>query len=81
MPSRTVVWTLAILAIVLVVVPLLGMLGITACCGSGMMDMGGMMRSSGNMMGMTAAGNLWMLTAAAVVVALIVVLVHGVTMV
>ena len=40
--SRTVVWTLAILAIVLVVVPLLVMLAMMACCGGGMMSMGGM---------------------------------------
>jgi hypothetical protein len=71
MPSRTVVWTLAILAIVLVVVPLLGMLG--------MMGMGGMMRGGGNMMGMTGAGIVWMLAGVAAIVALIVVLVRGVT--
>ena len=78
MPSRTVMWTLAILAIVLVVVPLLGMLGMMACCGGGMMGMGGMTRGGGSLMGMTA-GIVWMLAAAGVVVALIVVLVRGVT--
>ena len=41
--------------------------------------MGGMMRGGGHMMGMTAVGIVWMLAAAAVVVALIVVLVRGVT--
>ena len=63
MPSRTVVWTLAILAIVLVVVPLLGMM---ACCGGGMMGMGGMMRGGGNTLGMTAVGIVWMPAAVAV---------------
>ena len=43
-----------------------------------MLGMGGMMRGGGNM-GMTAAGIVWMLAAAAVMVALIVVLVRGVT--
>lgn len=73
MPSRAVIWTLAVLAVVLVVVPLLGMLGMTACCG-GMMGMGG------NMMGgMSAVGIVWMLLAAAVVIALVVVLIRGVS--
>lgn len=58
------------MAIVLVVVPLLGMLG--------MMGMGGMM-GGGNMMGMTAVGLIWMLLAAAVVVAMSVVPVRGVS--
>jgi hypothetical protein len=72
MPSRAVVWTLAILAIVLVVVlPLVGMLAMGTCCGG--MGMGG------GMMGMHAVGVLWMLLGAAVVVALIVVLVRGVS--
>ena len=70
---------LAILAIVLVVVPVLGMLGMMACCGGGMMGMGGMMRNGGNMMGMTAVGIVWMLAVALVVVALMVVLVRGIT--
>ena len=77
MPSRTVVWTLAILAIVLVVVPFVGMLGMMGV--SRTMSMGGMMRGGGNMIGMTAVGIVWMLAAAVVVVALIVVLVRGVT--
>jgi hypothetical protein len=47
MSNRAVVWTLAILAVVLVLIPLLSMLGMMACCG-GMM--GGMM-GSGGMMG------------------------------
>jgi hypothetical protein len=71
MPSRAVVWTLAILAIVLVVVPLVGMLAMGTCCGG--MGMGG------GMMGMHAVGVLWTLLGAAVVVALIVVLVRGVS--
>lgn len=33
MTSRAVVWTLAILAVVLVVIPLLSILGMMACCG------------------------------------------------
>jgi hypothetical protein len=64
---------LAILAIVLVVVPLLSMLGMMACCGGGMMNMGS------NMMGMSGLGIVWMLLAAAVVIALIVLVVRGVT--
>lgn len=79
MPSRTVIWILAILAIVLVVVPLLGMLGMMACCGGGMMGMGGMMGGGGNMMGMSAVGIIWMLLAATVAVALILVLVRSVS--
>jgi hypothetical protein len=76
MSNRAVVWALAILAIVLVVIPLLGMLARAACCGG--MGMGGMM-SAGNVMGMHAVGLIWLLLAAAVVVALIVVLVRGVS--
>jgi hypothetical protein len=77
MPTRTVIWILALLPIVLVVVPLLGVLGMTACCGGRMMGMGGMM--GGNMMGMGAAGLIWMLLAAAVVIALVVVLIRSVS--
>ncbi len=72
MSSRGVVWTLAILAVVLVVVPLLGMAGMMTCC-AGMMNMGG------NMMGMSAVGIIWMLLAAAAVIALIVIAVRGAT--
>jgi hypothetical protein len=43
-----------------------------------MMSMGGMM-GGGNMMGMHAVGIIWTLAAAAVVIALIVMLVRGVT--
>lgn len=78
MPSRTVVWTLAALAVVLVVAPLLGMLGMSACCG-GMSGMG-MGMGMGNMMGgMSVVGLVWMLLAAGVVIALVVVLVRSVS--
>jgi len=73
MASRAVVWTLAILAVVLVVVPLLSMAGMMTWCCGGMMSMGG------NMMGMSAIGILWILLTAAVVIALIVIAVRGVT--
>jgi hypothetical protein len=70
MSSRALVWTLAILAAVLVIVPLLSMAGMMTCCGAMM---------GGNMMGMSAVGILWMLLGAAVVVGLIVVAVRGAT--
>ena len=70
MSSRAVVWTLATLAILLVVVPLVSMSGMMTCCGAGMMDMGG------GMMGMSGLGLVWMLAAAAVVIALVVMLVR-----
>jgi uncharacterized membrane protein len=66
-------WTLAILAVVLVVVPLLSMIGMMACSGGGMMNMGG------NLRGMSAVGFILMLLAAAVVIALIVLLVRAVS--
>jgi hypothetical protein len=72
MSNRALVWTLAILAIVLVVLPLLGMLGMMVCCGGGMMNMGS------NMMAMSGFGILWMLVAAALVIALVVLVVRGV---
>jgi hypothetical protein len=76
MSNRNLVWSLALLAIVLVVIPLLGMLGMmatgAACCG-------GMMGTSGNMMiGMSVVGLIWVLAAAGVVIALIVMLVRAV---
>jgi len=76
MSTRNLIWTLAIVAAILVVLPLLSMIGMMAtgasCCG-------GMMRMSGNMMtGMSALGFVWMLAAAAVIIALIVLLVRGV---
>ena len=70
MSSLAVVWALAVLAAVLVVVPLLSMAGMMTCCG-GMMGR--------NMMGMSGVGILWMLLGAAVVIALIVLAVRGVT--
>ena len=66
MSSTTIVLTLAILAIVLVIVPLLSMTGMMTCCGAGMMRMGG------GMFGMSALGIIWLLGAAAVVIALVV---------
>jgi hypothetical protein len=72
MSSRAVVWTLAILAVVLVIVPLLSMAGTIACCG-GMMNMGG------TMMGMSAVGVVWLLLAAAAVIALVIIAVRGAT--
>jgi hypothetical protein len=68
------IWTLAIVAAVLVALPLLSLLGMTACCG-GMMGAGGMM--GGNIM--TVVGVIWWLLAAAFVIALIVVLVRSVS--
>jgi hypothetical protein len=75
MPNRNLVWTLGILAVVLVVLPLVGMAGMMAmgssCCA-------GMMGVSGNMMrGMSALGLIWMLAAAGVVIGLIALLVRG----
>jgi len=78
MATRTVVWTLAILAIVLVVIPLLGMFGMMVCCGGGMMGMGGNMMG-GTMMGMSIVGLIWMLLAAAVVIALVVIAARSAT--
>src|SRR5260370_10652694 len=72
--GRTVAWTLGILAIVLVVIPLLAMIGMMGI--GGMMRMGGTMMEggTGGMLGMHAAGLLWMVLAVVVVVALVVVL-------
>ena len=70
MPSRAVVWTLAVLAVVLVVVPLLIMAGMMTCC-DGMMNMGR------NMIGMAAAWLSWTLLAAAAVIAVIAIAVRG----
>lgn len=75
MSTRTIVWTLAILAIVLVVIPLLlCTLGMTAC--SSGMSMAGMM--SGTMTAVSVIGAATMLRAAVVVVALAVFAVRGV---
>jgi hypothetical protein len=76
MPNRNLVSILAVLAVVLVVLPLLGMIGMmatgTSCCA-------GMMRMSGSVIiGMSAMGLIWMLAAAAVVIALVVLLVRAV---
>ncbi|MGH9201269.1 MAG: hypothetical protein ACRD2A_08545 [Vicinamibacterales bacterium] len=72
MPNRTLVWTLAIVAVLLVVVPLLFMVGMMTL-GSGMMNMGG------TMMSMHAVGTIWLLLAAAAVIALVVISVRSVT--
>jgi uncharacterized membrane protein len=75
MRNRNLRWILGILAAVVVVAPLLAMSGMmgTRCCG-------GMMGMSGNMMlGMSALGLIWMLAGAGVLIALIVLLVRGVT--
>jgi hypothetical protein len=77
MPNRNLVWALAILAVVLVVLPLFGMLGMMGM--GGMMGPNGMMSMGGNMMGMHAVGFIWTLTAAVVVIALVVVLIRSVT--
>jgi hypothetical protein len=65
--NRTVAWTLGILVVVLVVIPLLGMIA--------MMGMGTLM---GGMMG-HPAGIGWMLLAVVVVIALVIVLLRGAT--
>jgi hypothetical protein len=72
--SRAVIWTLAIVAAVLVALPLLSMLGMTACCG-GMMGGEGIIGADP----MAAVGVIWWLLAASFVIALIVVLVRTVT--
>jgi hypothetical protein len=66
--NRTVAWTLGILAVVLVVIPLLGMIA--------MMGMGTLM---GGMLGMHTAGVVWMVLALVVVIALVIVLLRGAT--
>ena len=66
MPNRVLVWTLAVLAVVLVVVPLLGAVGMMSV---------GWMGGGHMMMGMSAAGFVWTLLAAIVVIALIVLLI------
>ena len=70
MPNRTLVWTLAIVAVLLVVVPLLGVVGMMTL-GRGMMNMGG------TMMSMHAIGTMWLLLAAAAVIALVVISVRS----
>lgn len=75
MPNRNLVLALAILAIVLVIVPLVGMLGMMAaggaCCP-------GMMRTGGNMTTISTIGSLWMLAAAAVIIALVTIVTRSV---
>lgn len=66
--NRAVAWALGILAVVLVVIPLLGMIA--------MMGMGTLM---GGMTGMHTAGVVWVLLAVVVVIALVIVLLRGAT--
>ena len=75
--SRMVVWLVVIVA-VLVLIPLVGMIG--------MMAMGGMMggttmsgQMGGGMMGMHGWGLLWMVLVAVVVIALIILVVRGIS--
>jgi len=77
MTRQTLTIVLVILGVV-VLLPLLGMIGMGVCCGGmmGGMRMDGMMDG---MMGMGGIGLLWMLLGAVIVVALIVVLVRGVS--
>jgi uncharacterized membrane protein len=67
MSNRTLVWTLAALAVVLVLVPLVGMLGMVST---------GWMMGGGMMMGMSVAGILWLVLAIIVISALVVMLVR-----
>lgn len=69
MPNRALVWTLAALAVVLVIVPFLGAIG--------MMSVGWM--GGHMMMGMSAPGLVWALLAVIVVVALIGLLINETT--
>jgi len=65
MSNHNVVWTLAALAVLLVLVPLLSTVG--------MMSIGGMMHG-GAMMGMGLPGALWLLLTLGVIAALVVLL-------
>ena len=74
---QTLTVVLVLLAFVVVLLPLLGMLGMMAsgrCC-DGMM--GG--ASMGGMMGIGAMAFVWMLLTAGIIIALLVVIVRGVT--
>jgi hypothetical protein len=73
MPNRTLVWTIAIVAVLLVVVPLLSMAGMMTWSGSSIMNM------RGTTMGMSVFGIAGMLLAAAAVIALVVIAVRSVT--
>jgi hypothetical protein len=71
MSNRILLWTLAALAVMLVLVPIVGMLG--------MINAGGMIGDGtmgGAMMGMGVFGTLWLLLAIVVIVALVVWLVR-----
>ena len=70
MSNRIFLWTLAALAVVLVLVPIVGMLGMI---NAGWMMGGGMM---GGAMGMGVFGALWLLLAMVVIVAFVVWLVR-----
>jgi hypothetical protein len=71
MSNRIILWTLAAFAVVLVLVPIVGMLGMI---NAGWMMGGGMM--GGGMLGMGIVGALWLLLAIVVIVALAVWLVR-----
>lgn len=74
MSIRTLAWTLAAIAVVLILFPLLTIFGMM---GGGWM-MGGSMMGNG-MMGMSAFGALWLLLAIVAVIALITLLVRETT--
>ena len=79
MSMRTLVWTLAAIAVVLILFPLLTMFGMMG--GGWMMSgsmMGGSMMGDG-MIGMSVFGALWLLLAIVVVIALIALLVRETT--
>lgn len=69
MGTRAVIWLLAVFAVGLIVVPVIGMFG--------MMSMHWMTSGGGMMVGMSAAGIVWMLAAIVIVAALIVLLVRS----
>ena len=78
MTRQTITTVLVVLATVVVLLPVLGTIGMGICCGGmvGGRPMGGM---TDGMMGMGGLGFVWTLLATAIVIALIVVLVRGVT--
>lgn len=77
MSNRTLVWTLAALAVVLVLVPFVGLL----TWGGGMMGGGwtGDAMMGGGMAAMHVSGLLWLILTIVVVAALVAVLVRGET--
>ena len=69
MPTRTLIWTLAALAVVLVLVPLVGIMAM----GGGAVG-GGML--NGGMAGMHVGGFLWLILTIVVIAALVALLVR-----